>query len=794
MNKKVTLITSLLILINISHAQNRISFNERNLFLNGTNVAWTRFDQELSNPDLTLFRQICSEIHTSGGNSLRLWLHTTGENSPQFSSEGIVTGPGGSAISKLQQLLNLAWENEIGLMLCLWSHDMFDTSRPTYLLDRNEKLLSDTAAISAYINNALIPLVEAAEGHPALLAWEIFNEPEGFSSEFGWGNRRKVPMSSIQRFVNRCAGAIHRADPTALVTNGTWKMIAQSDTRTLAKTSPETMLEGMTEENKKSLEKFYLQRYGVNMTAEEIIYKNNDPNANNYHYYRDDRLIAAGGDSNGVLNFYTVHYYSDFGTALSPFHNNYEYWGLDKPLVIGEFFMETANNIAWEDKYELLYSTGYAGALSWHWWGDTRDNDNAKNRNHERTTTSLKNMYTKYHENIVVVPKAGTIYSFASNKTVAEMGDTITLTWDTEIGSSPTINGESVGDKGSKNFIASSAMTYTLATQGIVPSEQSISVDYIPSGEIILFMVNPSQLVLGDTVRVIWQASKGSEVWINEEIVGIADTLFAVPDENNKTFSIATLGDETYYREITVQFLTPDKVNRALQGDVTVSSSDDNIMNNFGYNINDGNRFTQWISSVGGGNQTAEIDLRKNYGMKNIKIIWGDNHPKSYLLYRSIDKKNWQVVKLNLSVSPGSDSLFVNGGIGRYLFMTMTPQNETTPVSIAEIEVYIDPAVSDISSETIPENYELAQNYPNPFNPSTKIRFRIPETGFVQLKVYDILGREAAVLINEILPAGNYETVFDSNRYLNYNFASGVYIYKLTSGNFSQSKKMILLR
>jgi hypothetical protein len=88
-----------------------------------------------------------------------------------------------------------------------------------------------------------------------------------------------------------------------------------------------------------------------------------------------------------------------------------------------------------------------------------------------------------------------------------------------------------------------------------------------------------------------------------------------------------------------------------------------------------------------------------------------------------------------------------------------------------------------------PETFSLSQNYPNPFNPSTSIKFSIPEASNVVLKVYDILGSEVAVLVNEKVEAGNYTVNFDASQ-----FASGMYIYSIKAGEFTVSKKMMLLK
>ena len=88
-----------------------------------------------------------------------------------------------------------------------------------------------------------------------------------------------------------------------------------------------------------------------------------------------------------------------------------------------------------------------------------------------------------------------------------------------------------------------------------------------------------------------------------------------------------------------------------------------------------------------------------------------------------------------------------------------------------------------------PTAFALYQNFPNPFNPSTKIRFGIGNVGFVSLKVYDILGREVATLVNKNFTPGMYEATFDGSR-----FAGGVYFYRLEAGSFRETKKLVLLR
>ncbi|MBU2494683.1 MAG: T9SS type A sorting domain-containing protein [Bacteroidetes bacterium] len=86
-------------------------------------------------------------------------------------------------------------------------------------------------------------------------------------------------------------------------------------------------------------------------------------------------------------------------------------------------------------------------------------------------------------------------------------------------------------------------------------------------------------------------------------------------------------------------------------------------------------------------------------------------------------------------------------------------------------------------------SFRLLQNYPNPFNPNTKINYSIPKTCFVTLKVYDLLGKEVLYLVNEEKPEGYYEVEFNGAL-----LSSGVYLYSIQAGNFSDTKKFILLR
>lgn len=96
--------------------------------------------------------------------------------------------------------------------------------------------------------------------------------------------------------------------------------------------------------------------------------------------------------------------------------------------------------------------------------------------------------------------------------------------------------------------------------------------------------------------------------------------------------------------------------------------------------------------------------------------------------------------------------------------------------------------LNNVSTE-LPSQFSLSQNYPNPFNPTTNIKFNIPKSGFVKLTVFDVLGKEIQTLVNEQLSPGSYSYDFDASH-----LPSGIYYYKIESNEFTQTKKMVLIK
>jgi PKD repeat protein len=162
-------------------------------------------------------------------------------------------------------------------------------------------------------------------------------------------------------------------------------------------------------------------------------------------------------------------------------------------------------------------------------------------------------------------------------------------------------------------------------------------------------------------------------------------------------------------------------------------------------------------------------------------------------------------VKIELSVDNGSSWSTIAESIpntGAYSWIvTAQDSSDQCLIRITNVD---DALVTDISDDVftidiitgmedfeqgIPSEFNLSQNYPNPFNPVTLIKYQVPEVSLVSIKVYDVIGREIAVLVNEVKNPGNYQISFDSA-----NLASGVYFYKMIAGDFSSVRKMNLLK
>ncbi len=177
----------------------------------------------------------------------------------------------------------------------------------------------------------------------------------------------------------------------------------------------------------------------------------------------------------------------------------------------------------------------------------------------------------------------------------------------------------------------------------------------------------------------------------------------------------------------------------------------------------------------------------------NKSLVSGDIYEVTLNIYQTVNTNPAYFtmpvqIRLNTSLGDTTVTLFNNAQNQNFQFQVIgEPQS-----------IVFDPGnwilknntiITEVEDFTIPLHYSLEQNYPNPFNPSTTIEYTIPQNGFVSLKVFNVLGKEVATLVNGQNESGKHEVDFDAT-----SLNSGVYFYRIESGNFVETKKLVLLK
>lgn len=324
-----------------------LQYNGKKIFFSGTNLAWADYNSDVGDSPLdeNSWRKAVEGTRAAGGNAIRWWLFNNMSQSPAIDeTTHLVSGLKTNTIANMQKALDIAEEYGVMVSMCLFSHNLMEPNQwGIYTDDKlditaNTNLFTDEGT-TAFIDNALLPVVKAIGNHNALMTWEVFNEPEGMTSECSGWTTRKMELAKIQKFTNKVAAAIHNANPELLVSTGS-----------------------------------------VNIQYQK--------------YWNDTTLISAGGETNGTLDFLQTHYYPYYQSDdISPFINTPAQlaakYGFDanKPLIIGEFpasgwkgdtytsTMAAKTELSTEDCYRKAFDNGYAGALAWQYIGDKTESN-----------------------------------------------------------------------------------------------------------------------------------------------------------------------------------------------------------------------------------------------------------------------------------------------------------------------------------------------------------------------------------------------------------------------------------
>ena len=203
----------------------------------------------------------------------------------------------------------------------------------------------------------------------------------------------------------------------------------------------------------------------------------------------------------------------------------------------------------------------------------------------------------------------------------------------------------------------------------------------------------------------------------------------------------------------------------------------------------------QWVARYDGpGNfnddlaTSIAVDVTGNvYVTGNSSVNGTTANDYATIKYNSYGDSVW-IKRYNGPGNTGDKAYSIAVDVLGNVYVTGSSTGSGTYTDYATIKYSQSTGIRQISSN-IPEEFSLSQNYPNPFNPVTNLEFGISDLGFVSLKVYDILGKEIITLVNEKLSPGNYKVEFDGR-----GFTSGVYFYRLNIGEFTDTKRMILIK
>ncbi len=316
-----------------------------------------------------------------------------------------------------------------------------------------------------------------------------------------------------------------------------------------------------------------------------------------------------------------------------------------------------------------------------------------------------------------------------------------------------------------------------------IPAGTPIKVSFRVNGEEVATATTTTTAIPAGGMALL-EANGGasSDYFWHPDNVG-SFTVSAVADPDNAVDEILK-DNNTTAAEVQVAPVRP--VNLALRKSVTVSSIEAAGLE--GDKAVDGSDGSRWSSKFSDP-QWITVDLGTPTHIDHVDFRWEAAYAREYYLLVSDDNTIFSMVYHETAGNGGVDSIHVDT-TARYVKMLGMQRGTTYGYSLYEFEVYGATATGvEARDPGIPGTFALEQNYPNPFNPGTVVSCQWTVDSKVRLVVFDLLGREAAVLANGRYPAGRYSFTFDGS-----GLASGVYFYRLEAGGHAQTKQMMLLK
>jgi len=304
---------------------NTFKVYDKEIFMNGVNTPWDSWNDFGGDYDHNFWNTEFQEIRQAGGNSSRIWISCNGDVGIDISETGLISGATQDHWEDLDDMFALAAEHQVYIMATLISFDHTKNTYKKYQSWRN--MLKDTANVSSYVNNYVIPFIDRYKDNPYLWCIDVCNEIEWMHDNTECGN---IPWENLQYFIARVAAAVHK-NSTVLVTMGSAAV-------------------------------------KWNGTCPECI----------ANFYSDQNLQSQYNSKEAFLDFYsphfygwTVRYFGNFALDKTP-----DYYGInDRPCMVGEnpakgvFNQDTSRYnilvIPISEAYIKTYQQGWKGLLVW---------------------------------------------------------------------------------------------------------------------------------------------------------------------------------------------------------------------------------------------------------------------------------------------------------------------------------------------------------------------------------------------------------------------------------------------
>ncbi len=325
---------------------NELYFNGKQIFLNGINVPWggtDNYGKDLGCAyNASRFETMFDNLQQYGVNSVRFWIHIDGRCSPTFDANNYASGVPADFYANLDDFLARARAHNVAVLLTLWAPEMTTTS-PDYLAVRPARtsFINDAGRTQSYLDNVLVPMARRYNDNPALLGYEVINEPEfAIASDDVWGagngnvgpgGRDLIQLATMQRFVAQQVVALHRNTSKYVVGAGS-------------------------------------AAYKWSATQGDVTVGN---------WWSDANLKARVSDADkpyAYSDFYEVHWYDwekGNGYSFSPWDGRGPgFYNTDgKPVVIGELPAKDDAYFSRDTKIKDSYDLGYAGFMFWSYYG-----------------------------------------------------------------------------------------------------------------------------------------------------------------------------------------------------------------------------------------------------------------------------------------------------------------------------------------------------------------------------------------------------------------------------------------